>query len=384
MDNFTHNLDIILSYEPYKYIISNPLKKEEKFSRIVINLKNEFYHVEKFSKDKVFHENIDKKNIKTFISDILENHYKQLNAWNEDYELMIRISKKGKSSFSKVNNKNVQPVSLEHNRKKNYILPEGTLIQPLVDMGIFTQSGTVVNAMYDKYKQINRFIEIIDDAIKDLDIENFTIIDFGCGKSYFTFVLYYYFRVIRKINVKIIGLDLKTDVIAKCNETAKKYGYEHLHFELGDINGYECDFPVDMVITLHACDTATDFALFNAIEWDAKMIFSVPCCQHELNGQIESDHLSLLTHYGIIRERTAALMTDAIRGNLLEYCGYKTQLLEFIDFDHTPKNILIRGIKKDIPASVKNKRLEEVTNIIREFGLNPTLYQLLNDKKYFE
>jgi len=384
MENFRHDLDIILSYEPHKFIISNPIKKDEKFSRIIINLKNECYHVEKFSKDKVFHENIDKSNIKTYIEGIAEKSYKQLNAWNQDYELMIRISKKGKCSFSKVRNKDAQPVSLDHNRIKNYILPEGTHIQPLVDMGIFTQSGTVVKAMYDKYKQINRFIEIIDDAIKDRDIEDFTIIDFGCGKSYFTFVMYYYFREIRKINVKIIGLDLKADVIAKCNETAEKYGYEQLHFELGDINGYKCSFPVDMVITLHACDTATDYALFNAIEWDAKMIFSVPCCQHELNGQIESDKLSLLTHYGIIKERTAALMTDAIRGNLLEYCGYKTQLLEFIDFDHTPKNILIRGIKRNIPASVKNKRLEEVRNIIREFGLNPTLYQLLQDNKYFE
>ncbi|KNZ40788.1 class I SAM-dependent methyltransferase [Acetobacterium bakii] len=384
MDNFTHNIDIILSYEPHKYIISNPIKKEEKFSRMIINLKNEFYHVEQFSKDKVYHENIPKKDIKTFITGIMENNYKQLNAWNEDYELMIRISKKGKCLFSKVRNKNIQPLAMDHNRRKNYILPEGTLIQPLVDMGIFTQSGTVVKAMYDKYKQINRFIEIIDDAIKDLDIDDFTIIDFGCGKSYFTFVLYYYFRVIRKINVTIIGLDLKVDVIAKCNETAEKYGYEQLHFELGDINGYQCNFPVDMVITLHACDTATDYALFNAIEWEAKMIFSVPCCQHELNGQIESDKLSLLTHYGIIKERTAALMTDAIRGHLLEYCGYKTQLLEFIDFDHTPKNILIRGIKKNIPVAVKNKRLEEVRNIIREFGLNPTLYQLLQENKYFD
>ncbi|MGV8905720.1 MAG: class I SAM-dependent methyltransferase [Acetobacterium sp.] len=384
MDNFTPNLDIICSNEPHKYIISNAKSKEVEISRIVISLKKDCYHVEKFSGEKVFHENILKNDLKSYITKTMANQYKQLNAWNEGHEFMMRISKKGKCSFSKVQNKENQAQSLEHNRKKNYLLPEGTPIEPLVDMGIFTQSGTVVTSMYDKYKQINRFIEIIDDSIKDLDIEKFTIIDFGCGKSYFTFVLYYYFTVIRQINVKIIGLDLKADVIAKCNATAKKYGYDHLNFELGDINGFQCDFPVDMVITLHACDTATDYALFNAIEWQAKMIFSVPCCQHELNEQIESDKLSILTHYGIIKERTAALMTDAIRGNLLECCGYKTQLLEFIDFDHTPKNILIRAMKKNIPVKTKKICLEEVTNIIAEFNLKPTLYELLRENNYIE
>jgi len=384
MDNLKQHLDIICSYEPYKYIISNAEKKNEKFNRIVINLKNDDYQIEKFSEEKVFHEKLLKNDLKQYLLSTIENNYKQLNAWNEDFEFMMRISKKGKCSFSKVINKNSQAVSLDHNRKKHYILPEGTRIEPLVDMGIFTQSGSVVNAMYDKYKQINRFIEIIDDSVKDLEIEKFTIIDFGCGKSYFTFVLYYYFTVIRKIDVNIIGLDLKIDVITKCNATAKKYGYDHLHFELGDINGYQCNFPVDMVITLHACDTATDYALFNAIEWNAEMIFSVPCCQHELNGQIESDKLSLLTRYGIIKERTAALMTDAIRGNLLEYCGYKTQLLEFIDFDHTPKNILIRAMKKNISRATKTKCLEEVTNIISEFNLKPRLYELLRDNNYLE
>ncbi|HEY5557675.1 SAM-dependent methyltransferase [Acetobacterium sp.] len=384
MDKLIQHLDLICSYEPYKYIISNAEKKNEKFSRIVITLKNDDYQVEKFSEDKVFHEKLLKNDLKQYLLSTVENQYKQLNAWNEDFEFMIRISKKGKCSFSKVINKNGQAVAMDHNRKKNYILPEGTRIEPLVDMGIFTQSGSVVNAMYDKYKQINRFIEIIDDSIKDLEIEKFTIIDFGCGKSYFTFVLYYYFTVIRKIDVHIIGLDLKLDVITKCNATAKKYGYDQLHFELGDINGFQCNFPVDMVITLHACDTATDYALFNAIEWNAEMIFSVPCCQHELNAQIESNKLSLLTRYGIIKERTAALMTDAIRGNLLEYCGYKTQLLEFIDFDHTPKNILIRAMKKNIPRATKTKCLEEVTNIIREFNLRPRLYELLRDNNYLE
>ncbi|WP_346968190.1 class I SAM-dependent methyltransferase, partial [Clostridium disporicum] len=281
--------------------------------------------------------------------------------------------------LGKKKNDNSKIVAKGHNKEKNYILKEGMIIEPLIDLGVFTKEGKVVNSKYDKYKQINRFIEIIDDEIKKNDYKELTILDFGCGKSYLTFVLYYYFVKIKNINVKMIGLDLKEDVIKKCNDIAKRYNYENLHFELGDINGFKYNNKVDMVITLHACDTATDYALYNAIKWNSKMIFSVPCCQHEFNSQMKANELSILTKYGIVQERVAALMTDSVRANLLECVGYKTQLLEFIDIAHSPKNILIRASKNNISKEKKEKSLNEVNNLIRTFNFNPTLYNLLKN-----
>lgn len=373
----------ILKEDIVKIVISNKVNKDVTYNKINITLKeknnNEYYQIEKFTDKQVFHENIDKSQLESKLKESIENKYKQVSAWSETTTFDLKISKKGKIHLSKRNSDNVKMVNKSHNKEKNYILKEGMIIEPLIDLGVFTKEGKVVKSKYDKYKQINRFVEIIDDEIKKNDYKELTILDFGCGKSYLTFVLYYYFVKIKNIKVKMIGLDLKKDVIKKCNDIAKSYNYENLHFELGDINGFKYNNKVDMVITLHACDTATDYALYNAIKWNSKMIFSVPCCQHEFNKDMKSEDLSILTRYGIIQERVAALMTDAVRGNLLEAVGYKTQLLEFIDIAHSPKNILIRASKGKVSKEKREKAIEEVNNLIKEFNFNPTLYKLLKE-----
>lgn len=383
MEELKRTLEEVFKSEIIKIVISNKVKKDEKYNKIAINLKennkNKFYQIEKFTDKQVFHENIKINEISDKVSELIFGNYKQMTAWSNNEIFDLKISKKGKIFLGKKKNDNSKIVAKGHNKEKNYILKEGMIIEPLIDLGVFTKEGKVVNSKYDKYKQINRFIEIIDDEIKKNNYKELTILDFGCGKSYLTFVLYYYFVKIKNINVKMIGLDLKEDVIKKCNDIAKRYNYENLHFELGDINGFKYNNKVDMVITLHACDTATDYALYNAIKWNSKMIFSVPCCQHEFNSQMKANELSILTKYGIVQERVAALMTDSVRANLLDCMGYKTQLLEFIDIAHSPKNILIRASKNNISKEKKEKSLNEVNNLIRTFNFNPTLYNLLKN-----
>ncbi|MDO4965731.1 MAG: SAM-dependent methyltransferase [Lachnospiraceae bacterium] len=361
-----------------KVVLSNP--KDTKFKKIVISKQECGYQAEKFTETQAFHENMKDSQLALFCYECMENGFKQLNAWDDTLEYSIKISKKGKVFFNKSKASTAVKAKSTNNRQKSYYLEEGTIIPPLVDMGVFTKDGKIINSMYDKYRQINKFLQFIDEAIDKANLNKLNIVDFGCGKSYLTFVVYYYLTFVKGIDVTMTGLDLKEDVIAKCQKTAKQYGYDKLSFKVGDVAVYESNEPVDMVITLHACDTATDYALYHAIRWNTKIIISVPCCQHELNSQIESDDFSILTRYGLLKERTASIMTDAIRGNLLEYSGYKTQILEFIDFTHTPKNLLIRAVKSKIPAEHKEKLLNEVENLISEYHLSPTLYNLLIKK----
>ena len=372
----------IAELSPVKIVLSNVADKEQRIHKVQIEKKDKHFQIAQYSDRQVFHKNVDEEELISFCIEELGVNFLQLNAWMLRGEASLKLTKKRKLLFDikKADNSALADEVRDNNRKKNYILEEGRVIEPLVDMGIFTKEGKIVSSMYDKFKQINRFIEIIDDELKKKIITHLNIIDFGCGKSYLTFIVYYYLTENKKIKVNMIGLDLKEDVIKKCNNAAKKYGYENLSFELGDINGYKAPFKVDMVITLHACDMATDFALYNAINWGANYIFSVPCCQHELNSQIKSETFSLMTRYGIIKERFSALVTDAIRGNLLEYMGYNVNLLEFVDLSHTPKNILIRAVKNPNKAeNVKLRAMDEVKRMMEEFGLSQALYRMIEE-----
>ena len=389
----------ILNQQPGKIVLSNLTDRSYVYKKTVIQkitLKGIIvYQIEHFTEKQVFHENVEPATLTNIIFDFFPATYSQMNIFGTEKQWDFKMTKKGKllksvhertgqmtkkESKTDYVGKAISPTTesiISHNRKKNYILKEGTVIPPLVDLGIFTKDGKIVHSMYDKYKQINRFLEIVEDVVKDYPNKNLHIIDFGCGKSYLTFILYYYLVELKGYQVHMTGLDLKEDVIKKCNATAKKYHYDNLKFELGNINGYRTTEPVDMVITLHACDTATDYALYNAITWNAGIILSVPCCQHELNGQIHTDELGALTRYGIVKERISALMTDSIRANLLEYCGYKTQLMEFIDIAHSPKNILIRAVKGNRSEKKKKQALVEVKQLMNTFHVEPTLYKIL-------
>lgn len=269
-------------------------------------------------------------------------------------------------------------MALSHNRQKRYVLQEGIPVPFLVDLGVQTAEGKIVRSRYDKFRQINRFLEFIEDILPKLDKEReTTIIDFGCGKSYLTFAMYYYLHELKGYPIRVIGLDLKHDVINRCNQLAERYHYDKLRFYHGDIASYEGVDHVDMVVTLHACDTATDYALAKAVRWGAKVILSVPCCQHELNKQMKNDLMKPVFQYGLIKERMAALYTDVLRAELLENQGYRTQILEFIDMEHTPKNILIRAVLE----GKKKENLAEIQNILEFLQVEPTLYRLLKGEE---
>lgn len=336
---------------------------------------------------KVFHKNYDRQEFLLLLEQYVTGYaieedteelvkFKQIVIRTTKEQVNVLISKKGKMTIkaSKLKKELPKPM-IEHNRTKNYILEEGIAVPFLVDLGVMTKEGKIIQSKYDKYRQINRFLEFVEDIVEELPKDKeLTILDFGCGKSYLTFALYYYFKNLKGYNINIIGLDLKDDVIRNCNALAKKYQYDKLTFLHGNIADYEELENVDMVVTLHACDTATDYALEKAIQWDAKVILSVPCCQHEINQQIKCEELNTILKYGLLKERISALLTDGLRAELLECHGYKTQILEFIDMEHTPKNILIRGVKQ---KQGKKKDTKDYEKLVEFLKVKPTLGELL-------
>ncbi len=324
---------------------------------------------------KELHRNYEKEEAIVYIEELLKEQFKQMQAAGCETDATVLVSKKGKMTIKEKKHPAREcKHTLEHNRKKRYILEEGIAVPFLVDLDVMTQEGKIVASRYDKFRQINRFLEFIEDILPQLDKgRQLTILDFGCGKSYLTFAMYYYLCQLKHYQVQIVGLDLKADVIEHCESLARKYGYEGLHFCQGDIASYEGVDRVDMVVTLHACDAATDYALAKAVEWNAKVILSVPCCQHELNNQISNEMLEPIFSYGILKERMAALITDGIRAELLKEQGYQVQILEFIDMEHTPKNLLIRAVKGSHPTGDPSK----LSRCIQELHVQPTLEKLL-------
>lgn len=335
---------------------------------------NSMMQIELFTKTQSFAHNYNYDEFSEIINTIMLDSFFQLNIITNEYNYSFKYTKKNHLLSNKIKNKEIKTLlNVSHNKQKKYILNDGNIIPPLVDLGVMTQDGKIVPSYYDKYRQINRFLEIIDDTIKDFKEQELNIIDFGCGKSYLTFIVYYYLVNIKKIKTNIIGLDLKADVIKKCNEIAKNYGYNSLNFEIGDISLYKPHFRVDLIITLHACDVATDYAMYHAIKLHSKYLLSVPCCQHEINNQIKKSS-SFLASYGIVKERMSALLTDTIRAKLLEYSGYNVDILEFVDFDASPKNLLVRA---KYTGNSNAKALDEVNQILDEFKIVQTLYKLL-------
>lgn len=367
-----------------KIIISGPRKKDSvrKIEIRPVLLKEQLvFQASAYTEKQVQHYNLTEEEVYEKVAGWMEG-FRQLEVLHPKKQVQVLVSKKGKRTVRQLKSGCPVPAApLEHNRRKKYILDPDIPVPFLHDLGVQTKEGKIVHSRYDKFRQMNRFLEFIEDIVPELpkDRES-VIIDFGCGKSYLTFAMYYYLHVLKEYDIRIIRLDLKSDVIHHCNELSRKYGYDKLEFLVGDIADYEGVREVDMVVTLHACDTATDFALAKAVGWNAKVILSVPWCQHELNGQMQRegagyDKLAPILDYGLLKERFAALLTDGLRAKYLEQSGYETQVLEFIDMEHTPKNILLRAVKTN---QAKQGSESQVWECRKFLGIDPMLGVLLD------
>lgn len=399
MDAIIGNIfDEMINKDLVGAVISNSSDKERMAKvkiRPVLIKRELLFQVSEYIGQQIFHHNYTKKELVGKLPEWFEGLFRQCEITSGTGKTTILISKKGKVAVNRKKAEDQKPVTeqggsitgtisedhLLHNKKKNYILEEGKPLPFLVDLGVMTPTGQVVKAKSDKFKQINRFLEYIEDILPYLKRDHeLTILDFGCGKSYLTFALYYYLKVMKDYPINVIGLDLKSEVIKHCNRLSEKYGYDQLHFLEGDIASYQGSNSVDMVVTLHACDTATDYALHKAVSWGAQVILSVPCCQHELNRQIKSELLKPVLKYGIVKERMSALITDALRAEILESKGYKVQLLEFIDMEHTPKNILIRAVKARNTGATTSDAQKGLKACMEFLNVDPCLLRLFGEE----
>lgn len=391
MDDLDRLLEEILNIDLQGIVLSNT-RDEAQGTKVKVRpvlIREELVFQETLYKGtQVFHVNLTKDAMRDRIGRYLTTLFRQGVFQSKELESTVLVGKKGRMTVkTRRKHRSLPPVSdkqmsvLSHNRAKQYILMDGTPVDFLVGLGVQTPDGRVTKAKYDKFRQINRYLEFIEDVLDALPTDRtLHIIDFGCGKSYLTFAMYYYLRKLQGRDIQVTGLDLKEDVIAHCNGLAKKLCYDCLHFERGDISTYENAAEVDMVVSLHACDKATDYALEKAVKWGAEVIFAVPCCQHELNAQIRCEVLQPVLKYGLIKERVAALVTDALRANLLEQHGYDTQILEFIDMEHTPKNLLIRAVKRGGFGMRSRGAGSDIRGVTELMHVKPILEQLLNEE----
>lgn len=358
--------------------ISNPVKKggvfKIKVKPVAVKGRKGFQFA-MYEGSKVMHENCGADEVIPRIFELMSTGFKQCNIIADNY-LTILMNKKGEFKLTGVKpNPNAAEAEFAHNAAKNYVLSDGEYIPWMHDLGLMDENGVVINRRQKKFRQINRFLEMLKD-VEDYIPDNSVIVDMGCGKSYLTFAMYHYLNIMKGKNVEIMGFDLKADVVEYCNKLAERFGFEHLKFYAGDIADIDnIDGRISMIITLHACDTATDIAIYHGIRWGCGVIMSVPCCQHELNGQIKNPAMDIILKHGILKERFSAILTDAIRARILELKGYKTSVMEFIDMEHTPKNIMIRAVKTR-RNTVDDKELEELSELMREYSVKQKLYEL--------
>jgi SAM-dependent methyltransferase len=393
MEKYTNLLFSLIENNSIERIVfSNSRLKSNAINRVnirPINIKNVLlYQLEYHSINKVFHKNLNGLEFLEEAKRLIEFDFKQANIFTEEIEYQVFagslnavkikriVSDKTKHSIHSISAK-LAKSNLTHNQGKNHILPENEPCDFLVHLGVMRDDGSVNKSFYNKFRQINRFLEIVEDVVSELPKDRkLTIVDFGCGKAYLTFALYYYLYIKNNYDVEIVGLDLKEDVIEFCNKTAKELKYNNLKFQLGDIAKFEDFEKVDMVVTLHACDTATDFALIKAVKWDASIILSVPCCQHELYNQVNNPSNDSLLKYGILKERFASILTDGLRGLKLEEFGYNVTIIEFTSLTHTAKNIMIRGVKsKNADASAKSR--SDFDGLVNFWNVTPTIGNLI-------
>lgn len=348
----------------YNKISIKPFIKEEKL----------YYQFAYVYDKKTTHENLESSEVIEKMAEDFEG-FKQMVIFSAENDYQVLKNKKGIKIIK--NKASKKQGELLHNRKKNYIIPQDVPCRFLEILGVMNENGRVFKDKFDKFRQINKYLEFIRDLEPELKKkESIRIVDFGSGKAYLTFALYYYVTEVLGIKAEITGVDLKKDVVEFCNDTAKKMGYDNLNFLWGDIKTFTQFQGIDMIVTLHACDIATDMAIAHGIKWKSRIIIVVPCCQHEIFTQIKNDNMSPLLKHGILKERISSLVTDAARGNLLEVVGYNVQFVEFIDMEHTPKNIMIRAVYK---GGKNEKALAEYMKYKEFWNINPYLEKSIKE-----